>query len=74
MTNWKTSAVGIILIILGMVGIKFSCVDAVAGGAIITAGLGFLAAKDFNVHGGTVPQGTPSKVEEKSQSMGQVKP
>lgn len=51
MRNWKTSLIGVVLIALGIFGIKWSCVDGVTGMAIITAGLGFLAAKDFNVSG-----------------------
>jgi hypothetical protein len=56
MKNWKTSVIGLILIALGIIGIKWTCIDGVTGGAIITAGLGFLAAKDFNVTGGTREQ------------------
>jgi hypothetical protein len=56
MKNWKTSLIGVALIALGIIGIKWTCVDGVTGGAIITAGVGFLAAKDHNVTGGTKEQ------------------
>ena len=55
MKNWKTSIVGIILIVLGIVSMPCG-VDKTIGGAIITAGLGFLVAKDNDVTGGTREQ------------------
>lgn len=70
MVSWKTSLIGLALIIIGVVGMALANLDKVIGGAIITAGLGFLAAKDSQVHGGIVPQGTPLAVEEDSRVMG----
>lgn len=55
-TNWMTSLPGVILVALGIIGMKWANVDAVTGSAIITAGLGLIAAKQFNVTGGTKEQ------------------
>jgi hypothetical protein len=49
----KTTVIGFILISIGIIGLKYFNLDGITGGAIITAGLGMLAAKDSNVTGGT---------------------
>ena len=56
LTSWKTSIIGFALIFIGIGGMKWGSLDTLIGGAIITAGLGFLAAKDNNVTGGTKEQ------------------
>jgi hypothetical protein len=56
LTNYKTSTMGLLLILIGVGGIKWGGLDALTGGAIITAGLGLMAAKDSNVTGGTREQ------------------
>jgi len=55
-TSYKTTILGVVLILLGIGGMKWGGLDTLTGGAIITAGLGFLAAKDGNVIGGTREQ------------------
>ena len=50
-TNWMTSLPGVVLVALGIIGMKWANIDAVTGSAIITAGLGLIAAKQFNVSG-----------------------
>jgi hypothetical protein len=72
MASWQTSLIGIVLILLGGIGIKWGGLDPITGGAIITAGLGFLRAKDSNVTGGSVPQASPPGVALKSNAMGVV--
>lgn len=51
--SWHTSAVGLVLIIIGVAGMGFTGLDKVIGGAIITAGLGFFLTKDTGTTGGT---------------------
>ena len=72
MVSWKTSLIGLVLIILGLVGMAFAGLDKVTGGALITTGLGFLAAKDYNVHGGTVAQATPPAIQELTKVEGEA--
>lgn len=55
-TNIKTTVTGFVLIGLGILGLKWGNLDNIAGTAIITAGLGLVAAKDSNVTGGTKEQ------------------
>jgi hypothetical protein len=52
----KTTVIGFILIGMGIVGLKYFNLDGITGGAIITAGLGMLAAKDNDLTGGTRQQ------------------
>jgi hypothetical protein len=52
----KTTVIGFILIGMGIVGLKYFNLDGITGGAIITAGLGMLAAKDNDLTGGTKEQ------------------
>jgi hypothetical protein len=58
-TNWKTSAAGLIVILLGALGtfagIKVPGFD-LEFLAALTAGIGLILAKDGNVTGGTVNQ------------------
>ena len=54
--SWKTTILGFVLILIGIGGMKWGGLDTLIGGAIITAGLGFLAAKDGDVTGGTREQ------------------
>lgn len=61
LTNWKTSAGGILTIAIGvasLLGIKVGAnpIDPTSAIAMITAGWGLLMAKDQNVTGGTVKQ------------------
>jgi hypothetical protein len=79
MTNWKTTVASIIAAIgvgftqssdptLKAIGTILTCLGTVLFG---------LVAKDFNVHGGTVAQGTPPLVQAESLSEGkqmEVKP
>lgn len=57
--NWKTTVTGLVLVLLGgsqaVFGFHLPGFTMEPGAAIIM-GLGFLAAKDGNVTGGTVPQ------------------
>ena len=70
MISWRTSLIGLALIILGIAGMSLANLDKVTGGALITAGLGFLLAKDSQVTGGSVPQATPPGVNATSTAMG----
>lgn len=72
MASWQTSIVGIVLILIGGVGIKWGGIDPLIGGAIITAGLGFLRTKDAQVTGGSVPQASPPGVAIKSDALGVI--
>jgi xanthine/uracil/vitamin C permease (AzgA family) len=59
--SWKTSASGIIAIIVAVCGIATAIiagtpVDWTTSIAAITAGVGLLMAKDSNVTGGTIKQ------------------
>lgn len=72
MTSWKTSLIGLALILLGIAGMAFLSLDKVTGGALITAGLGFLLTKDSQVTGGTVPQANAPGVVERSDLLGVV--
>lgn len=54
--NIKTTFFGLVLIILGIYGMAATGLDKTLGGAIITAGLGLVVAKDGNVTGGTKEQ------------------
>ena len=56
LTSWKTSILGFALILIGIVGMKWGSLDTLIGEALIIAGLGFMAAKDNNVTGGTKEQ------------------
>jgi hypothetical protein len=60
MKNWKTTSTGITMIVAGIVGFYFAYKNgqlnegSVMGSlGSITGGIGLLAAKDFNVTGGT---------------------
>lgn len=55
MKNWKTSIVGLALIIAGIV-VFVQTKDYTQAGAAILVGAGFFFAKDNNVTGGTVAQ------------------
>jgi hypothetical protein len=55
MKNWKTSLMGIAIIIAG-VYVFISTKDYTQAGIAIAAGIGLLNAKDDNVTGGTVSQ------------------
>lgn len=58
LTNWKTTAAGVLMIltgIAGLLGIKGGA-DPVTAWGMITAGFGLIFAKDGNVTGGTTPQ------------------
>lgn len=46
--SWKTTIIGLVLVLLGVGGVGFSGLDKVTGTAIITAGLGLVVAKDHN--------------------------
>lgn len=46
--SWKTSAVGALMIIAGVLGMAFGRIDPAVGSAIILGGLGFIAARDDN--------------------------
>ena len=59
MKNWKTTASGIIAIVVALAGaatslINGTSVDWTAVIAAIIAGVGLITAKDSNVTGGTV--------------------
>lgn len=56
MASWKTTISGLVLIGLAIYGMGFANMDKVLGGAMVTAGLGLVAAKDSNVTGGTKEQ------------------
>lgn len=74
MKNWKTTLAGL----LGTIGAALIVVDdptVKAIGAFMVAlspVLLGLAAKDSNVHGGTVVQATPSKVQAETLAEGKV--
>lgn len=68
--SWMTSLPGVILVALGIIGLKWACIDTVTGIAIITAGLGLIGAKQFNVTGGSVPQASPPGAAAVSNVMG----
>ncbi len=60
MKNWKTTSTGITMIVAGVVGFYFALksgqlTEASVTGSLtsILGGVGLLAAKDFNVTGGT---------------------
>src|SRR5665648_509702 len=72
MTSWKTSLIGLALILMGIAGMAFAGLDKVIGGSIITAGLGFLLTKDAQVTGGSVPQASPPGVAIKSDALGVI--
>ena len=71
-TSWRTSCVGLALIFLAIGGMALAGLDKLTAGVLITAGLGFLSAKDYNVHGGTVPQATPPAVQAQAEAAGVV--
>lgn len=72
MASWQTSIIGIVLILIGGVGIKWGGIDPLIGGAIITAGLGFLRTKDAQITGGSIPQASPPGVALKSNALGVI--
>jgi hypothetical protein len=62
MKNWKTTLVGAVMVLSGVVGI-YANPDSLKETdptknplSMITAGVGFMASKDHNVTGGTVEQ------------------
>jgi len=55
MKNWKTTLVGITIIIAGIY-VFVTTKDWTQAGIAVTAGIGLLLAKDNNVTGGTVAQ------------------
>ena len=59
LTNWKTGAAGLIIIVLGalssFLGIHVPGFNMDFGAAVVT-GIGMILAKDSNVTGGTLPQ------------------
>lgn len=72
MVSWKTSLIGLALILMGIAGMAFAGLDKVIGGSIITAGLGFLLTKDAQVTGGSVPQASPPGAAIKSDALGVI--
>lgn len=49
MRDWKTSLVGVVLVLTGLALLKFGPEDhAIEGSAIIAAGVGFIVARDSN--------------------------
>jgi hypothetical protein len=68
--SWKTSGIGLALILMGIAGMAFAGLDKVIGGSIITAGLGFLLTKDAQVTGGSIPQASPPGAAAVSNVMG----
>jgi len=50
MKNLKTNIIGIVLIVVGIAAIFFKDASITEALALITAGAGFLAAKDHNNH------------------------
>ena len=73
LNNWKTTAVGIVaLIIAGLIQLKYLTPEQ--GGVIsgVLIGIIGLVAKDNNVTGGSVPQASPPGVALKSDAMGVV--
>lgn len=74
MTSWRTSLIGLALIIIGIAGMSLAGLDKVTGGALITAGLGFLLTKDGQVTGGSIPQASPPGAAMVSNVLGQDLP
>lgn len=70
MASYKTSLIGLALILMGIAGMAFAGLDKVVGSSIITAGLGFLLAKDAQVTGGSIPQASPPGAAIKSDALG----
>ena len=72
MTNWKTSLVGFGILVLGVVLLALSKITWEQLLLYIALfGLSSLT-KDFNVHGGTVPQATPPAVQAETIKEGKV--
>ena len=72
MTSWKTSLGGIILALGGIFTQQTDHTLQLIGAVLSAVGallLG-LAAKDSNVHGGTVAQATPPAVQEQMKAEG----
>lgn len=61
LANWKTTAAGVIALIITAIKIfkpEFMTTDLYTTIISILGGLGLIAAKDFNVTGGTTPNTT----------------
>lgn len=55
MKSWITSLTGSAVILFAIGGIALGKISYGEGAPLILAGLGLIAAKDFNVHGGSKP-------------------
>lgn len=53
MKSWITTVAGAVVIVFALVGVVSGKVTWEQAAPIVVAGLGLLAAKDFNVTGGT---------------------
>ena len=73
MTNWMTTAAGF-LAALGPLLVMIDPSLRVAGGIVGAVGLALLGvvSKQYNVHGGTVVQATPSEVQAETLLEGKV--
>jgi len=77
MINWMTTVSGLLAAIgAGLIAVNEPSLrlPGIILNVVGTAVLG-VVAKQYNVHGGTIPQGTPLKVEKESMVMGfQIQP